>query len=160
MKPFGCLLTILNNIDNLGKFEVKSDEGYLLGYCTNSKGFRVYNKTSRKVQDCLHVEFLEDQEKVKGKGPDWIFDLEIITPSMNYVPVRKENQAVHEEDQQFIVHEVPSTTSDEPLKDLEAEKDESTIKPNIVLSNAEQAFQDELNQLMLQENIAKAYTDP
>ena len=41
MKPFGCPLTILNNIDNLGKFEVKSDEGYLLGYFTNSKGFRV-----------------------------------------------------------------------------------------------------------------------
>ena len=78
MKPFGCPLTILNTIDNLGKFEGKSDEGYLLGYCTNSKGFRVYNKASRKVQDCLHVEFLEDQEKVKGKGPDWIFDLEVI----------------------------------------------------------------------------------
>ena len=46
MKPFGCALTILNTVDNLGKFDGKSDEGYLLGYCTNSKGFRVYNRAT------------------------------------------------------------------------------------------------------------------
>ena len=89
MKPFGCPLTILNTIDNLGKFEGKSDEGYLLCYSTNSKGFWVYNKVTKKVQDCLHVEFLEDQPNQKGKGPDWMFDLDILTPSMNYVPVRR-----------------------------------------------------------------------
>ena len=32
MKPFGCPLTIFNIADNLGKFDGKSDEGYLLGY--------------------------------------------------------------------------------------------------------------------------------
>ncbi|GKA72148.1 putative ribonuclease H-like domain-containing protein, partial [Tanacetum coccineum] len=61
MKPFGYPLTILNTINNLGKFNGKSEEGYLLGYSTNSKGFRVYNKVTRKVQDCLHVDFFKDQ---------------------------------------------------------------------------------------------------
>ncbi|GKG03216.1 hypothetical protein Tco_0310852, partial [Tanacetum coccineum] len=73
----------------LGKFDGKSEEGYLLGYSTSSKGFRVYNRVTRKVQDCLHVDFLEGQENQKGKGPDWMFDLELLTPSMNYIPVRK-----------------------------------------------------------------------
>ncbi|GJW44301.1 putative ribonuclease H-like domain-containing protein [Tanacetum coccineum] len=31
MRPFGCPLTILNTLDPLGKFDGKSDEGYLLG---------------------------------------------------------------------------------------------------------------------------------
>nr|GEY02651.1 hypothetical protein [Tanacetum cinerariifolium] len=31
MKPFGCPVTILNTRDNLGMFEGKADEGYLLG---------------------------------------------------------------------------------------------------------------------------------
>ncbi|GJS34273.1 retrovirus-related pol polyprotein from transposon TNT 1-94 [Tanacetum coccineum] len=87
MKPFGCPLTILNTLDHLGKFEGKSEEGYLLGYSTNSKGFRVYNRVTRKVQDCLHVDFLEDQMNQKGKGPDWMFDLDILTPSLNYIPI-------------------------------------------------------------------------
>ncbi|GJR62654.1 putative ribonuclease H-like domain-containing protein [Tanacetum coccineum] len=52
MRPFGCSLTILNTLDHLGKFDGKSEEGYLLGYSTNSKGFRVYNRITRKVQDC------------------------------------------------------------------------------------------------------------
>ncbi|GJR46365.1 ribonuclease H-like domain-containing protein [Tanacetum coccineum] len=91
MRPFGCPLTILNTLDQLGKFDGKSEEGYLLGYSTSSKGFRVYNRVTRKVQNCLHVDFLEDQENQKGKGPDWMFDLELLTPSMNYIPVRKEN---------------------------------------------------------------------
>ncbi|GJR02052.1 putative ribonuclease H-like domain-containing protein [Tanacetum coccineum] len=69
MRPFGCSLTILNTLDHLGKFDGKSEEGYLLGYSTNSKGFRVYNRITRKVQDCLHVNFLENQENQKGKVP-------------------------------------------------------------------------------------------
>ncbi|GKE99066.1 putative ribonuclease H-like domain-containing protein [Tanacetum coccineum] len=94
MRPFGCSLTLLNTLDHLGKFDGKSEEGYLLGYSTNSKGFRVYNRVTRKVQDCLHVNFLENQENQKGKGPDWMFDLDLLTPSMNYIPVRKENYCV------------------------------------------------------------------
>ncbi|GKB52661.1 putative ribonuclease H-like domain-containing protein [Tanacetum coccineum] len=42
MRPFGCPLTILNTLDSLGKFDGKSDEGYLLGYSTSSKAFREY----------------------------------------------------------------------------------------------------------------------
>ncbi|GKA36020.1 putative ribonuclease H-like domain-containing protein [Tanacetum coccineum] len=36
MRPFGCLVTILNTIDHLGKFDGKADEGFFVGYSTNS----------------------------------------------------------------------------------------------------------------------------
>ncbi|GJS04125.1 putative ribonuclease H-like domain-containing protein, partial [Tanacetum coccineum] len=40
LKPFGCQVTILNTSDNLGKFEGKADDGYLVGYASNSKANR------------------------------------------------------------------------------------------------------------------------
>ncbi|GJR97839.1 retrovirus-related pol polyprotein from transposon TNT 1-94 [Tanacetum coccineum] len=40
IRPFGCHVTILNTIDHLGKFEDKSDKGFLVGYSLNSKAFR------------------------------------------------------------------------------------------------------------------------
>nr|GEU73456.1 ribonuclease H-like domain-containing protein [Tanacetum cinerariifolium] len=40
LRPFGCHVTILNTIDQLGKFDGKSDSGFLAGYSLNSKAFR------------------------------------------------------------------------------------------------------------------------
>ncbi|GJS89446.1 retrovirus-related pol polyprotein from transposon TNT 1-94 [Tanacetum coccineum] len=40
MRPFGCHVTILNTIDHLNKFDRKADEGFFVGYSTNSKAFR------------------------------------------------------------------------------------------------------------------------
>ncbi|GKB81428.1 putative ribonuclease H-like domain-containing protein, partial [Tanacetum coccineum] len=40
MKPFGCHVTILNTLDNLGKFDGKSDEGFFVGYSLSSKAFK------------------------------------------------------------------------------------------------------------------------
>ncbi|GKE52315.1 ribonuclease H-like domain-containing protein, partial [Tanacetum coccineum] len=43
MRPFGCPVTILNTIDHLGKFDGKADEGFFVGYSTNSKAFRLFD---------------------------------------------------------------------------------------------------------------------
>nr|GEW60725.1 retrovirus-related Pol polyprotein from transposon TNT 1-94 [Tanacetum cinerariifolium] len=40
MRTFGCLVTILNTLDTLGKFDGKVNEGFLLGYSVSSKAFR------------------------------------------------------------------------------------------------------------------------
>ncbi|GKB19140.1 putative ribonuclease H-like domain-containing protein [Tanacetum coccineum] len=66
--------------------------GYLLGYSTTSKAFRVYNKRTKRVEENLHIDFLEDQPNVAGTGPNWMFDLDFLTNSMNYIPVSVENQ--------------------------------------------------------------------
>ncbi|GJR49122.1 putative ribonuclease H-like domain-containing protein [Tanacetum coccineum] len=93
IRPFGCHVTILNTIDHLGKFAGKSDEGFLVGYSLQSKAFRVYNLETKRVEENLHITFLENKPNVAGKGPTWLFDLDYLTDSMNYHPVRSENQA-------------------------------------------------------------------
>ncbi|GJZ19075.1 putative ribonuclease H-like domain-containing protein, partial [Tanacetum coccineum] len=87
MRPFGCHVTILNTLDYLGKFNGKSDEGFFVGYSMNSKAFRVYNIRTRKVEENLHIRFLEDKPIIVGDGPKWLFDIDVLTKSMNYVPV-------------------------------------------------------------------------
>ncbi|GJY11890.1 retrovirus-related pol polyprotein from transposon TNT 1-94 [Tanacetum coccineum] len=93
IRPFGCHVTILNTIDHLGKFEEKSDEGFLVGYSLDSKAFRVYNLETKRVEENLHINFLENKPNVAGKGPNWLFDLDYLTDSMNYQPVTAENKA-------------------------------------------------------------------
>ncbi|GJW84670.1 putative ribonuclease H-like domain-containing protein [Tanacetum coccineum] len=87
MKSFGYHVTILNTLDKLGKFDGKSDEGLFVGYSLSSKAFRVYNIRTRKVQENLHVGFLENKPMLEGNGPKWLFDLDSLTQTMNYVPV-------------------------------------------------------------------------
>ncbi|GJW96204.1 ribonuclease H-like domain-containing protein [Tanacetum coccineum] len=87
MKLFGCHVTILNTLDKLGKFDGKSDERFFVGYSLSSKAFRVYNIRTRKVQENLHIGFLENKPMIEGNGPKWLFDLDSLTQSMNYVPV-------------------------------------------------------------------------
>nr|GFB14643.1 hypothetical protein [Tanacetum cinerariifolium] len=91
-KPFGCLVTILNTLDHLGKFEGKADEGFLVGYSVNSKEFRVFNSRTRRVEENLHIKLLENKPNVVGRGPKWLFDFDSLTNSMNYEPVTVENQ--------------------------------------------------------------------
>nr|GFA02904.1 retrovirus-related Pol polyprotein from transposon TNT 1-94 [Tanacetum cinerariifolium] len=93
IRPFGCHVTILNTIDHLSKFEEKSDERFLVGYSLNSKAFRVYNLETKRVEENLHINFLENKPNVAGKGPTWMFYLDYLTDSINYQPVTTENKA-------------------------------------------------------------------
>nr|GEV73868.1 putative ribonuclease H-like domain-containing protein [Tanacetum cinerariifolium] len=87
LKQFGCHVMILNTLDNLGKFEAKGDEGYFIGYSMSSKAFRVFNKRTKRVEENLHVDFLENKAIEKGAGPNWLFDIDSLTKSINYMPV-------------------------------------------------------------------------
>ncbi|GKA09145.1 ribonuclease H-like domain-containing protein [Tanacetum coccineum] len=93
MRPFGCPVTILNTIDHLGKFDGKADEGFFVGYSTNRKAFRVFNSRTRIVEENLHVQFSEDTSNIVGNGPNWLFDIDVLTNSMNYKKVVAGNQS-------------------------------------------------------------------
>nr|GEV00073.1 ribonuclease H-like domain-containing protein [Tanacetum cinerariifolium] len=75
-----------------GKFEGKADEGYFVGYSVVSKAMRVFNKRTSIVEETLNIRFLENAPNVKANGPDWLFDIDSLTISMNYVPVVARNQ--------------------------------------------------------------------
>ncbi|GJW42779.1 retrovirus-related pol polyprotein from transposon TNT 1-94 [Tanacetum coccineum] len=66
MKPFGYPVTILNTIYHLGKFDGKADEGFFVG---------------------------ENTPNIARSGPNWLFDIDALTKSMNYKPVVARNQS-------------------------------------------------------------------
>nr|GEX86579.1 hypothetical protein [Tanacetum cinerariifolium] len=76
-----------------GKFDGKSNSGFLAGYSINSKAFRVYNLETKRVEENLHVNFLENKPNVSGKGHARMFDLDYLTNFINYEHVLVENQA-------------------------------------------------------------------
>ena len=54
---FGCKCYILKKGTRLSKFEKKCDEGFLLGYSTASKAYRVWNLASGTLEEVHDVEF-------------------------------------------------------------------------------------------------------
>ena len=48
-RVFGSKCYILNDQENLRKFDAKSDEGIFLGYSTTSWAYRVFNKRTKTV---------------------------------------------------------------------------------------------------------------
>ena len=77
-RVFGCTCCILNDWENLGKFNAKSDEGIFLGYFTTSQAYRVYNKRTKTVMESINVkiddsitkvEMVDDKERPSSKEP-------------------------------------------------------------------------------------------
>nr|GEV56221.1 retrovirus-related Pol polyprotein from transposon TNT 1-94 [Tanacetum cinerariifolium] len=87
MRPCRCHITILNTLDQLGMFDGKLNEGIFVGYSTISKAFRVYNTRTRKVEENLHITFLKNKPMIVGGGPEWLFDTNALSESMNYASV-------------------------------------------------------------------------
>ncbi|GJT01342.1 putative ribonuclease H-like domain-containing protein [Tanacetum coccineum] len=75
------------------RFDGKADEGFFVGYSINSKVFRVFNSRTRIVEENLHVQFSENTPNIAGNGPNWLFDIDALTKSMNYKPVVVGNQS-------------------------------------------------------------------
>jgi hypothetical protein len=61
-----------------GKFESRCDEGFFLGYASNSKAYRVFNKTSGQVEETCDAEF-DESNGSQGKvvGYDHVGDEEV-----------------------------------------------------------------------------------
>nr|GEU65686.1 putative ribonuclease H-like domain-containing protein [Tanacetum cinerariifolium] len=156
MRPFGCPVTILNTLDHLEKFDGKADEGFLVSYSINSKAFRVYNSRTKKVEENLHVNFVENKPNVTGSGPEWLFNINSLTNSKNYQPVSAGNRTngiagskIHSDvgqkgkekvsDQEYILLPVLNTSLYVPSSNEEVEsspKDDagkkSIVKPTCV----------------------------
>ena len=82
-KVFGCKCFILNEKDNLGKFDAKSDEGIFLGYSSVSKAFRIFNKRTLIIEESIHVVFNEISEIKKNDLDD---DVNFDSLNLNETP--------------------------------------------------------------------------
>ncbi|GJY53003.1 putative ribonuclease H-like domain-containing protein, partial [Tanacetum coccineum] len=83
-KPFGCHVTILNTSDHLGKFDGKSNEGYIVGYSVSNRAYRVYNVPNKRVEETINLRYLEEKPNVHGLGHEWYFDLNYLTDTLGY----------------------------------------------------------------------------
>ncbi|GJV46368.1 ribonuclease H-like domain-containing protein [Tanacetum coccineum] len=122
MRPFGCPVTILNTIDHLGKFNGKADEGFFVGYSLNSKAFRVFNSRTRIVEENLHIRFSESTPNVVGSGPNWLFDIDALTRTMNYKLI------VAEPVKDYIL--LPLWTADPPFSQNPKSSHDNGTKPS------------------------------
>ncbi|GJY31338.1 putative ribonuclease H-like domain-containing protein [Tanacetum coccineum] len=151
MRPFGCPLTILNTLDSLGKFDGKSDKGYLLGYFTTSKAFRVYTKRTKRVEENLRIDFLKDQPNVAGTGssgknkePTQEYIILLLHPHRIRNPVEDVAPAAHEKPSESYVQD------SEDVADKEGQHQ---------MTEDEQILHDELEKMIAQEVVAKALDD-
>ncbi|KAI3684857.1 hypothetical protein L6452_34084 [Arctium lappa] len=83
-KPFGCPCTILNTKSHLGKFDSKADDGFLVGYSSQSKAYKVFNTSSRIIEESDNVKCNENTPNPIGSGPQWLFDIDSLTNSFGF----------------------------------------------------------------------------
>ncbi|GJX69045.1 hypothetical protein Tco_0304772 [Tanacetum coccineum] len=57
MYIFGCTCYLSRDGKNLDKMKEKGDSCILVGYSTQSKGYRVYNKRTRLIVESIHLRF-------------------------------------------------------------------------------------------------------
>ncbi|XP_071686910.1 uncharacterized protein [Rutidosis leptorrhynchoides] len=63
---FGCVCYVLNDEDNLGKFDVRGDEAIFIGYSQDHVAYRVYNRRTRIIKESTNVNFDEMSGMVLG----------------------------------------------------------------------------------------------
>ncbi|GKC08724.1 retrovirus-related pol polyprotein from transposon TNT 1-94 [Tanacetum coccineum] len=54
---FGALCYPTNDSEDLGKLQAKTDIGIFVGHAPSRKGFRIYNKRTRRIMETIHVTF-------------------------------------------------------------------------------------------------------
>ncbi|KAJ9536569.1 hypothetical protein OSB04_un000268, partial [Centaurea solstitialis] len=88
-RVFGCVCYLLNNRDDLGKFDAKSDESIFIGYSHNSATYRVYNKRTRSIFESRYVDFSET-EMYSNASPSTassvFHELHTVSPPSTTVP--------------------------------------------------------------------------
>ncbi|GJZ31239.1 hypothetical protein Tco_0576286, partial [Tanacetum coccineum] len=109
------------------------DQGVINSGCS-SKAFRVFNSRTRIMEENLHIRFSESTPNVVGSGPDWLFDIDALTRTMNYEPIVADPKNSH--DDGFKPSSDDGNKDDEdPRKDSECkdqEKEDNVNSTNIV----------------------------
>ncbi|GKF46393.1 retrovirus-related pol polyprotein from transposon TNT 1-94 [Tanacetum coccineum] len=76
---FGAVCYPTNDSENLGKFQAKADIGIFVGYAPSRKGYRIYNKRTRRLMEIIHVTFDEMHQTMApvliSSGPEPILEI-------------------------------------------------------------------------------------
>ena len=94
---FGSTCFILEDRENVGKFDSRSDKGIFLSYSSTSNAFQVYNKRTMKVMETVNVVIDESFDSSSKKGIEE-FPKEILPPE-------------HKEVQEIVEQELASPST-------------------------------------------------
>ncbi|GJS78672.1 putative ribonuclease H-like domain-containing protein [Tanacetum coccineum] len=56
LRVFCALCYSINDSEDLGKLKATADIGFFVGYALNKKGYRIYNKRTRRIMETIHVQ--------------------------------------------------------------------------------------------------------
>ncbi|GJW52281.1 retrovirus-related pol polyprotein from transposon TNT 1-94 [Tanacetum coccineum] len=68
-RVFGVLCYPTNDSEDLEKFQPTADIGIFIGYAPSRKGYRIYNKRTRRIMETIHVQFDELTEHMSSCAP-------------------------------------------------------------------------------------------
>ncbi|WVZ63057.1 hypothetical protein U9M48_012727 [Paspalum notatum var. saurae] len=86
-RVFGCKCYIYKKRQHLGKFQRRCDIGFLLGYSSKSKAYRLFNNATGMVEETYDVEF-DESNGSQGAHVDLVdIDEEPLVEAMKNVPI-------------------------------------------------------------------------
>ncbi|GKD24810.1 hypothetical protein Tco_1231024 [Tanacetum coccineum] len=101
---FGALCYPTNDNEDLGKLQPMADIGIFVGDAPSRKGYRIYNKRTRRIMETIHVQFDELTEHMApvqlstGPAPTFLTPRQIssgivpnLVPAAPYVPPQIKN---------------------------------------------------------------------
>ncbi|GKA38217.1 hypothetical protein Tco_0730768, partial [Tanacetum coccineum] len=103
-----------------------------------------------------------DQPNVARTGLNWMFDLDFLTNSMNYILVSVENQVIMDAGTQDSYVASSSGKDKGPTQEsilLPLQPHRTRIPAKDVITEDEQVLHDELEKMIAQEVVAKALDD-
>ncbi|GJS54458.1 retrovirus-related pol polyprotein from transposon TNT 1-94 [Tanacetum coccineum] len=77
LRVFGALCYPTNDSEDLGKFQAKADIGIFVGYAPSRKGYRIYNKRTRRLMEIIHVTF---DEMHQSMAPVRMINAQVVPP--------------------------------------------------------------------------------
>nr|GEU85892.1 retrovirus-related Pol polyprotein from transposon TNT 1-94 [Tanacetum cinerariifolium] len=89
LRIFGALCYPTNDNEDLGKLQPTADIGIFVGYAPSRKGYRIYNKRTRRIMETIHVKFDELSEPMThvqlsvGPAPTFLTPGQIILVPAN-----------------------------------------------------------------------------
>jgi len=96
LRIFGCKCYVHNNgKDALGKFDPRSDEAISLSYSSHSKAYKVFNKRTLYVEECVHVLFNESNSLIEDDAQNDDFELGLARKDL--LPTQEESKNSYEE---------------------------------------------------------------
>nr|GEZ04664.1 Gag-Pol polyprotein [Tanacetum cinerariifolium] len=88
-RVFGALCYPTNDSEDLRKLQPTADIGIFVGYAPSRKGYRIYNKRTRRIMETIHVQFDELTEPMApvhlstGPAPNLLTPGQIIQAPVN-----------------------------------------------------------------------------